>query len=82
MSGTQIMASAASFHSTPVVVLTPMYKLTPMFPENDPSFNLLVNPDAIISFDDAQMVEQVINPLYDYVPPNQVSLLITNAYEY
>lgn len=79
MSGAQIMASAGFHHSTPVVVLTPMYKLTPLYPEHDATFNLLANPDAILSFGDVQLADEVINPMYDYCPPELISLFITNA---
>ena len=80
MSGAQVIASAARYHSTPVCILTPMYKLTPVFPENDDSFNQLANPDNIFPYEDEGACQtNVINPLYDYVSPQLVSLLITNA---
>ena len=79
-SGAQIIASAAKHHSTPVCVLTPMYKLTPVFPENYDSFNLLTNPDDILPYENGDMNTEVVNPMYDYVQPQQVSLLLTNMY--
>ena len=80
LSGAQIIASAAKYHSTPVCVLTPMYKLTPVFPENYDSINMLTNPDDILPYEDGDINTEVVNPMYDYVQPQQVSLLLTNMY--
>ena len=78
--GTQVMTAAAKYHSTPVCVLAPMYKLTPIFPENGDTLNLLVNPDPIFSFESQLSCQtEVLNPLYDYVGPQLVDLLITNT---
>lgn len=96
--GVQMLTAAARYHNIPVVVLASMYKLTPVFPENFDSLNLLVNPDEVLpmtsclAFQNQQNLndqsenhvsgdvfpELVLNPLYDYVPPQAVSLLITN----
>lgn len=80
ISGAQVVASAARYHSTPVCILAPMYKLTPVFPENDDTFNQLANPDNVFPYEEEMACRaDVINPLYDYVSPQLVSLLITNV---
>lgn len=57
-----------------------MYKLTPVFPENFDSINMLTNPDDIFPYEGGVLNTEVVNPMYDYVQPQQVSLLLTNMY--
>lgn len=80
-SGSQLIASAASHHSTPVCVVTGTYKLTPIYPENHDTYNVLGNPDAVLCFSDGELMHKVdvVNPHFDYVPPPYVSLFITNT---
>ena len=81
-SGCQIIASAAKHHSTPVCVVTGLYKLTPIYPENHDSVNILGNPDAIVPFAYGNLLQEhvaIVNPHFDYVPPPHVSLFITNT---
>src|SRR3954447_11297480 len=80
-SGSQIVATAAKHHSTPVVVCTGLYKLTPVYPYDEDSFNDLVAPDPVMSFDEGEIIDKVtiLNPYYDYVSPELVSLFITNT---
>lgn len=80
-SGSQLIASAARHHSTPVCVVTGTYKVTPIYPENHDTYNILGNPDAVLPFSDGELMHQidVINPHFDYVPPPYVSLFITNT---
>lgn len=80
-SGCQLIATAAKHHSTPVCVVTGLYKLTPIYPENHDSYNVLGNPDAVLPFSQGDLIDQVnvINPHFDYVPPPYVSLFITNT---
>jgi translation initiation factor eIF-2B subunit beta len=80
-SGCQLIATAAKHHSTPVCVVTGLYKLTPIYPENHDTFNILGNPDAVLPFSDGDLMHKVdvVNPHFDYVPPPYVSLFITNT---
>lgn len=80
-SGTVLMAAAAKHHSTPVFVVTGMYKLTPVYPENHDHFNLFGSPDPVVPFADGEIIEDIdaVNPFFDYVPPNLVSLFVTNV---
>ena len=83
-----MVALAASRHAVPFVVLTGLHKLSPIFP--DPTLNDLKSPAQILDFDaiadslpaDGKGVGpdlHVPNPLLDYVPPDLISLFITDA---
>eukprot|EP00160_Parvularia_atlantis_P005495 Unigene14735_Nuclearia_a/m.44308 Unigene14735_Nuclearia_a/g.44308 ORF Unigene14735_Nuclearia_a/g.44308 Unigene14735_Nuclearia_a/m.44308 type:complete len:368 (+) Unigene14735_Nuclearia_a:3-1106(+) len=79
-SGTHLVASAAKHHATPVVVLTGLFKLAPLYAFNQDTFNLLSTPAAALPFDDAEFTEKVSVsvPFFDYIPPELVSLFVTN----
>ncbi|CAG8496262.1 5452_t:CDS:10, partial [Ambispora gerdemannii] len=81
VSGTQMVAAAAKYHSTPVVVCTGLYKLSPLYPYDEDSFNDLAAPDSVLNFDQGELVDNVtlLNPYYDYVKPEHVNLFITNT---
>lgn len=79
--GTRIVSACAKHYSTPVCVVTGMYKITPIFPENHADFNLLVSPDMVVPFSDSTMVDsnvEILNPQFDYVPSSLISILVTN----
>ncbi|KAF9586239.1 GCD complex subunit gcd7 [Lunasporangiospora selenospora] len=80
ISGTHMMAAAAKHHSIPVVVCTGLYKLSPLYPYDEDSFNVIFNPDSVLGFEEGDLVEKVTvtNPYYDYVSPDFVNLFITN----
>eukprot|EP00698_Gefionella_okellyi_P006600 TRINITY_DN15922_c0_g1_i1.p1 TRINITY_DN15922_c0_g1~~TRINITY_DN15922_c0_g1_i1.p1 ORF type:complete len:407 (+),score=74.42 TRINITY_DN15922_c0_g1_i1:72-1223(+) len=80
--GANSFALAARAHGVPLVVLTPTYKLSPIYPQ-DPqyeAFNLLDNPQKVLSFHSA-LVDKVtvLAPMYDYVPPELVSFYIMDT---
>src|ERR1043165_4891444 len=76
VSGAQMVATAAKHHSTPVVVCTGLYKLSPLYPYDDDSFYDLVAPDPVMCFDEGELIYKVtlINPYYNYVSPELVNL--------
>ena len=79
--GAHMITLCAEAHSVPVLVLTGMYKLTPMFPFDSTTFNKLLSPMEITTLhpldqEDNNMGSPV--PAYDYVPPELVSLFVTN----
>ena len=91
--GTSILAAAARRHNVPVVVLAGIYKLSPNFPhEPGVTFNEFGDPSEILSFTDEAVVAaeraetsnlekpilQVHNPLFDYIPPDRISLFVTD----
>lgn len=80
ISGTHMMAAAAKHHSIPVVVCTGLYKLSPLYPYDEDSFNVTFNPDSVLGFEEGDLIGKVTvtNPYYDYVSPEFVNLFITN----
>ncbi|KAI9776468.1 MAG: GCD complex subunit gcd7 [Geoglossum umbratile] len=78
--GSRTIANAAREHSTPVVVVSGVYKLSPVYPFDFEA--LIEHGDAgkVVGYDDRNLVEkvQVVNPVYDYVPAELVNLYITN----
>ena len=78
--GAKVIAKAASMHRTPVIVLGAVYKLSPVYPFDIDSFMEDGDPGGVVSYDDGGLANKVElqNPLFDYVPPELVSLYITN----
>jgi len=77
--GTHILALAAKYHSIPLMVCTALYKLCPVYPA-DHDLELR-SPEEILPFEEVagSMADvTVINPAWDYIPPELVSLYITN----
>lgn len=52
ISGSHMMAAAAKHHSIPVVVCTGLYKLSPLYPYDEDSFNVTMNPDSVLGFEE------------------------------
>ncbi|KZM19241.1 cellular metabolic process [Ascochyta rabiei] len=80
--GAHMIAKAAKEHQTPVVVLSGVYKLSPVYPFDIDE--LIEHGDAggVVPYEDGDFVDKVDveNPLYDYVPADLVDLYITNLY--
>uniref|UniRef100_A0A182YEI2 Translation initiation factor eIF2B subunit beta n=1 Tax=Anopheles stephensi TaxID=30069 RepID=A0A182YEI2_ANOST len=79
--GTYSLALSAKHFSVPVIVLAPTYKLTPVhlcnYEQGD--FNILGNTEAVLPFKSlASRFTKAYNPLFDYVPPELVTLFVTN----
>jgi translation initiation factor eIF-2B subunit beta len=78
--GAHMIAMAAKEHQTPVVVLSGVYKLSPVYPFDIDE--LIEHGDAggVVPYEDGDFVDKVDveNPLYDYVPADLVDLYITN----
>eukprot|EP01130_Rhizamoeba_saxonica_P007131 TRINITY_DN2868_c0_g1_i2.p1 TRINITY_DN2868_c0_g1~~TRINITY_DN2868_c0_g1_i2.p1 ORF type:complete len:362 (-),score=75.47 TRINITY_DN2868_c0_g1_i2:32-1117(-) len=84
MAGTHILAQAAKYHSVPVIVCTGLYKLSPIYPSQD-SFAELNSPSDVLNFEEVAgdlAHVRVINPAWDYIPPDLLSLYITNSGSY
>jgi len=79
LTGTHMLALAAKHHSVPVIVCAGLYKLCPLYPFDQDSFNELNTPNAILPFDEVESNVEVFNPSYDYVPPELVELFVTNT---
>lgn len=80
--GTRVIARAAKVHQTPVVVVSGIYKLSPVYPFDIESLIEYGDASNVIPFEDGDLVDKidVENPLYDYVPAELVDLYITNLY--
>ncbi|KAI8333061.1 hypothetical protein BC941DRAFT_434989 [Chlamydoabsidia padenii] len=80
VTGTHLIAAAAKHHSTPVLVCTALYKLSPLFAYDVDTFNITVAPNAILDFQEGAIIDKVglSNPYYDYVAPELVSLFVHN----
>ncbi|KAL8802559.1 MAG: hypothetical protein Q9182_003724 [Xanthomendoza sp. 2 TL-2023] len=78
--GAKIICKAANVHHTPVVVLSGVYKLSPVYPFNVGALIGFGDPKDVIGSQHGGLTQKVNieNPLFDYVPANLVDLYITN----
>ncbi|CAD6582323.1 MAG: GCD complex subunit gcd7 [Alectoria sarmentosa] len=78
--GAKVVAKAASMHRIPVIVLSGVYKLSPVYPFDIDSLMENGDPGRVTGYEDGGLVNkiEVENPLFDYVPPELVDLYITN----
>lgn len=84
ITGSHTMAQAAKHYSVPVMVLLPLYKLSPLYlcSYEQHAFNKHVSPlQGVISGNNIALMEksQFFNPVFDYVPPELVTLFISNT---
>ncbi|KAK7334698.1 hypothetical protein VNO80_26459 [Phaseolus coccineus] len=87
--GLHMVALAAHRHAVPFVVLAGSHKLCPLYPHNPHVLlNELRSPSELLDFgefsdlmDSATSLGSlyVVNPAFDYVPPDLVSLFITDT---
>ncbi|GLD92052.1 hypothetical protein PINS_up000585 [Pythium insidiosum] len=78
-SGLQNIALAAMKCSVPVVCVAGIIKLCPLYAHDLDVLNELVSPSQIYNYEDTVDNLEVLNPAFDYVPPEFVSLYITNT---
>ena len=79
-SGAYSIAIAAQEHSIPVILVSAMYKLTPMYPFDPMKLNELLAPSMIMTAEDGDLTDNIeaVVPCYDYVPPEMIALYLTN----
>lgn len=81
--GTHTLALAAKHYSVPFVVCAPMFKLCPEYvcSLDQDGFNQFASPEEVLSNDEGMLVSRVnvYNPIFDYVPPELVTLFISNT---
>jgi len=81
-SGIHVVALAAKHYSIPVMVLSHMHKFTPVYlgSNDNEAFNVCASPASIIpcSFGQVLNKAEVKNPVFDYVPPELVTLFVTH----
>lgn len=83
-SGSNLIALAAHHNSVPVVCVTGMFKLCPMYPhEGQDTLNNLLSPSSVINYTemrDPRMNDvEFVNPMYDYIKPEYINLYVTNV---
>lgn len=78
--GASVIAQAAKEHHVPVVVLSGVYKLSPVYPFDSAELLEQGDPGKVVGFNEGQFIEgvDVVNPLYDHVGAESVDLYVTN----
>lgn len=78
--GAATIASAARAHHVPVVVLSGVYKLSPVYPFDIHELIEYGDPGKVVPFEDGEFMDKVdvVNPVYDWVDADNVDLYITN----
>lgn len=85
-SGCNMVVLAANQNSVPVVCLTDMFKLTPLFPhEGQDTLNDFLSPMSVVGYSQWTMETSTlaqadfVNPVHDYIRPELISLYVTNV---
>jgi len=80
-SGCNLVALAAAQNSVPVVCLTGMFKLTPLFPHDgqDTLNDLLAPPVDYAQYHKEISGADIVNPVHDYIKPELINLYVTNV---
>ncbi len=75
-----MIAIAAKAYFKPVIVVSGIYKLCPMYGFDSDTYNELQSPMSIYMPRNGEALEniEVCVPSYDYVPPELISLYITD----
>ena len=77
--GSANVALAANYCHKPVVVLTGLHELCPLYAFDADTFNVQRGKSQLLDFTaDWTQAVAVANPAFDYIPPNNVTLFITN----
>jgi len=86
--GTNMVATAAKHYSVPVICVTGLYKLCPLYPFSQDTFNDLLSPGSVLDYSDmaasaytgvaASIDMDIVSPMYDYVSPEKVDLFVTD----
>lgn len=82
VSGSYALALAAKHHSVPLIVCAPMFKLSPqhLCSYDQDGFNKFESPQDVMKFAEGDVLSkvQIHNPVFDYVPPELVTLYLSN----
>uniref|UniRef100_F7B4U7 Translation initiation factor eIF2B subunit beta n=1 Tax=Ciona intestinalis TaxID=7719 RepID=F7B4U7_CIOIN len=86
VNGAHMVALAASHHAVPLIVLGAMFKLCLLHYSDiggsEATFNRLASPQEVLDYYDGGTEElvnvQIYSPTFDYVPPELVTLFISN----
>eukprot|EP01095_Lingulamoeba_sp_RSL-Kostka_P014832 TRINITY_DN6622_c0_g1_i3.p1 TRINITY_DN6622_c0_g1~~TRINITY_DN6622_c0_g1_i3.p1 ORF type:complete len:379 (-),score=97.44 TRINITY_DN6622_c0_g1_i3:300-1436(-) len=87
LTGMHSLAQAAKYYSVPFVVCAGIYKLSPLYPLDKDNFTDLNSPGQILPFEEVDALcskhnqdIDVQNPSFDYIPPELISLFLTNSH--
>lgn len=80
--GAGVITKAARMHRKPVVVLSGIYKLSPVYPFDTDALIEYGDPSQISAYGDGGVIGKMRleNPLFDFVSPYLVDLYITNLF--
>ncbi|KAK6535220.1 GCD complex subunit gcd7 [Orbilia ellipsospora] len=80
-SGARTVARCAQQHCIPVVVVSGVYKLSPLYPFDPESMLETGDSSAVVGWEDGDMVggTEIFNPTMDFVPDSLVDHYITNV---
>lgn len=75
---------AAQNYSIPVIVVSGIFKLTPMYPFDHETFNEQLSPDTIFNSKFKNNLSNITfnSPAYDYVPSELISIFVTDEGSY
>jgi len=78
--GVHLAALVARKHGVPLMVCASLIKLTPRYPYDLEFLSCLSNPADVLSHTMLQRPDDVgvLNPRFDYIPPELVSLFVTD----
>jgi translation initiation factor eIF-2B subunit beta len=78
--GSATIARAARAHRVPVVVLSGVYKLSPVYPFDSDELIESGDPGKVVPYCDGEFMAgvDVVNPVFDHVEADLVDLYITN----
>lgn len=76
--GACAIAAAANAHKVPVLALSGVYKLSPLYPLDTHELREIGGAGAIAGMSGGWEGIDVMNPMWDYVAPDKVHLYITN----
>ena len=81
--GTHAICTAAKHHRCPVICVGGLYKLSPLYPHDQDALTSLLSPSEVMTFKDCTTISlertEVINPQFDYCPPELMDLFVTNV---
>jgi len=82
ITGTNVVALAAKHFSVPIIVCASMHKLTPKHCSNadNEAFSQFASPQESLRGADGTILSKIhtYNPIFEYVPPELVTLFISN----
>ncbi|VVT50041.1 uncharacterized protein SAPINGB_P002571 [Magnusiomyces paraingens] len=78
--GVANVCECARQYRAPVLAVTGLYKLSPLYPFDVESLIEVGDSGKVVDFEDGEMVDRVdaVNPVYDYVPPEHVDIVVSN----